>query len=87
MPSELTFLASLAPPLKENFTCVICLPASACSESPRSLPHAQPPKPAAVADEEWPDDATGPGAADSLSGMELIQRQLGGRVIEEIEDT
>jgi DNA polymerase-3 subunit gamma/tau len=49
--------------------------------------HAQPPKPAAVADEEWPDDATGPGAADSLSGMELIQRQLGGRVIEEIEDT
>jgi DNA polymerase-3 subunit gamma/tau len=49
--------------------------------------HAQPPKPAAVADEEWPEDATGPGAAESLSGMELIQRQLGGRVIEEIEDT
>jgi DNA polymerase-3 subunit gamma/tau len=49
--------------------------------------HAPPPEPAAVADEEWPDDATGPGAADSLSGMELIQRQLGGRVIEEIEDT
>jgi hypothetical protein len=49
--------------------------------------HAPPPQPAAIADEEWPDDATGPGAADSLSGMELIQRQLGGRVIEEIEDT
>jgi DNA polymerase III subunit gamma/tau len=43
---------------------------------------------AASADEVWPDDATGPGeAANSLSGMELIQRQLGGRVIEEIEDT
>jgi DNA polymerase-3 subunit gamma/tau len=49
--------------------------------------HAPSPGPAAVANEEWPDDATGPGAADGLSGMELIQRQLGGRVIEEIEDT
>jgi DNA polymerase III subunit gamma/tau len=44
----------------------------------------------AFADEEWPDDA---GDQDSVSagrdaptGMELIQRQLGGRVIEEIED-
>jgi DNA polymerase-3 subunit gamma/tau len=47
-----------------------------------------PPQATAFADEEWPDDATGPGgAADDLSGMELIQRQLGGRVIEEIEDT
>jgi DNA polymerase-3 subunit gamma/tau len=46
-----------------------------------------PPQATAFADEEWPDDATGPGgAADDLSGMELIQRQLGGRVIEEIED-
>jgi DNA polymerase III subunit gamma/tau len=40
------------------------------------------------AEEEWPDDATGPeGAAGDVSGMELIRRQLGGRVIEEIEDT
>jgi len=41
---------------------------------------------AAPAEEQWPDDATGPGA-DSLSGMELIRRQLGGRVIEEIDDS
>ena len=59
----------------------------ASQAQPARSRHAQPPKPAAVADEEWPDDATGPGTADSLSGMELIQRQLGGRVIEEIEDT
>ncbi len=40
------------------------------------------------AGEEWPDDATGQeGAAGDLSGMELIRRQLGGRVIEEIEDS
>ena len=48
-----------------------------------------PPQQAAgFADEEWPDDATGPeGAAGDLSGMELIRRQLGGRVIQEIEDS
>jgi DNA polymerase-3 subunit gamma/tau len=40
---------------------------------------------AAPAEEQWPDDATGPGAG--LSGMELIRRQLGGRVIEEIDDS
>jgi DNA polymerase III subunit gamma/tau len=40
---------------------------------------------AAPAEEQWPDDATGPGA--DLSGMELIRRQLGGRVIEEIDDS
>jgi DNA polymerase III subunit gamma/tau len=40
---------------------------------------------AAPAEEQWPDDATGPGA--NLSGMELIRRQLGGRVIEEIDDS
>jgi DNA polymerase III subunit gamma/tau len=61
-------------------------PGASQAQAARSR-HAQPPKPAAIADEEWPDDTTGPGAADSLSGMELIQRQLGGRVIEEIEDT
>jgi hypothetical protein len=49
--------------------------------------NAPPPRAAAFAEEEWPDDATGPGAADKLSGMELIQQQLGGTVIEEIEDT
>ena len=41
--------------------------------------------PAAPAEEQWPDDATRPGA--DLSGMELIRRQLGGRVIEEIDDS
>jgi DNA polymerase-3 subunit gamma/tau len=45
---------------------------------------------AGYADEEWPDDAGGPGNAgagpDALTGMELIQRQLGGRVIEEIDE-
>jgi DNA polymerase-3 subunit gamma/tau len=44
----------------------------------------------AFADEEWPDDGGqdgGPAApADSPTGMELIQRQLGGKVIEEIEE-
>jgi DNA polymerase III subunit gamma/tau len=41
----------------------------------------------ATGDEEWPDDA-GPagGAAAAPTGMELIERQLGGKVIEEIED-
>jgi len=46
---------------------------------------ADPSRPAAPAEEQWPDDATGPGA--DLSGMELIRRQLGGRVIEEIDDS
>ena len=41
--------------------------------------------PAGPAEEQWPDDATGPGA--DVSGMELIRRQLGGRVIEEIDDS
>ena len=43
---------------------------------------------AGSADEEWPDDASGPGTgAQDLTGMELIRRQLGGRVIQEIEDS
>jgi hypothetical protein len=48
-----------------------------------------PPSPpaTALADEDWPDDATGPGGAADLTGMELIQRQLGGRVIGEIEES
>jgi DNA polymerase-3 subunit gamma/tau len=37
-------------------------------------------------DEEWPDDAGPAGDAAAPTGMELIQRQLGGRVIEEIEE-
>jgi DNA polymerase-3 subunit gamma/tau len=47
------------------------------------------PQPAAPADEEWPDDATGPGGTgtEDLTGMELIRRQLGGQVIQEIEDS
>jgi DNA polymerase-3 subunit gamma/tau len=47
------------------------------------------PRSSAFADEEWPDDATGrgdPGGSGGLTGMELIQRQLGGRIIEEIEE-
>jgi DNA polymerase-3 subunit gamma/tau len=38
------------------------------------------------ADEGWPDDAGEGGAAEFPTGMELIERQLGGRVIEEIEE-
>ena len=37
-------------------------------------------------DEEWPDDAGPAGDAAGPTGMELIERQLGGRVIEEIEE-
>jgi len=44
------------------------------------------PPPAADDDEEWPDDA-GPARGESgPTGMELIERQLGGTVIEEIEE-
>jgi DNA polymerase-3 subunit gamma/tau len=57
------------------------------AEPRRSRP-APPPQDAGFADEEWPDDATGPGTrAEDLTGMELIRRQLGGRVIQEIEDS
>jgi DNA polymerase-3 subunit gamma/tau len=53
---------------------------------PRSRPAS--PSAAGSADEEWPDDASGPGTgAQDLTGMELIRRQLGGRVIQEIEDS
>jgi DNA polymerase-3 subunit gamma/tau len=55
---------------------------------PRRSRPAPPQQDAGSADEEWPDDATGPGAgAEHLTGMELIRRQLGGRVIQEIEDS
>jgi DNA polymerase-3 subunit gamma/tau len=51
--------------------------------SPRGAddPPAAPPGP-----EEWPDDAGSAGDAPGPTGMELIQRQLGGQVIEEIEE-
>jgi DNA polymerase-3 subunit gamma/tau len=39
-----------------------------------------------AAPEEWPDDAGPAGDAPAVTGMELIERQLGGRVIEEIEE-
>jgi len=47
-----------------------------------------PPGPQASADldEEWPDDAGPHGAGPGPTGMELIERQLGGTVIEEIEE-
>ena len=57
------------------------------AEPRRSRP-GPPPQAAGFADEEWPDDASGPGSgAEDLTGMELIRRQLGGRVIQEIEDS
>jgi DNA polymerase III subunit gamma/tau len=37
-------------------------------------------------EEEWPDDAGPAGAGPGPTGMELIEQQLGGRVIEEIEE-
>jgi len=58
------------------------------AEPRRSRPAPPQPQGAGFADEEWPDDAgpAGTGAGD-LTGMELIRRQLGGRVIQEIEDS
>jgi DNA polymerase-3 subunit gamma/tau len=54
----------------------------------RSRPASSGPQAAASTEEEWPDDAgpAGTGTED-LTGMELIRRQLGGRVIQEIEDS
>jgi DNA polymerase III subunit gamma/tau len=50
----------------------------------KSLPGAQPPAP--DYEEEWPDDAGPAGGGAGPTGMELIERQLGGTVIEEIEE-
>jgi DNA polymerase-3 subunit gamma/tau len=50
----------------------------------KSLRGASPP--AADYDEEWPDDAGPAGVGAEPTGMELIERQLGGKVIEEIEE-
>jgi DNA polymerase-3 subunit gamma/tau len=41
---------------------------------------------AAGHEEEWPDDAGSAGGGAAPTGMALIERQLGGRVIEEIEE-
>jgi DNA polymerase III subunit gamma/tau len=62
-------------------------PAGAGGRPARRRPPKTAPAPsraAAPADEPWPDDASGPDAA--LTGMELIARQLGGQVIEEIDE-
>jgi len=50
----------------------------------KSLPGAPPPT--AGYDEEWPDDAGPAGSGAEPTGMELIERQLGGTVIDEIEE-
>jgi DNA polymerase-3 subunit gamma/tau len=42
--------------------------------------------PAVAGQEEWPDDAGPAGAGPGPTGMELIERQLGGTIIEEIEE-
>ena len=55
---------------------------------PRSAGGASSPAGPAVSnpDEEWPDDA-GPAAGEAgPTGMELIERQLGGTIIEEIDE-
>ena len=44
------------------------------------------PPPAVDYDEEWPDDAGPAGGESGPTGMALIERQLGGTVIEEIEE-
>jgi DNA polymerase-3 subunit gamma/tau len=59
------------------------------ASSQRSGSRRKPPaaKDAVPAGEEWPDDAGEAGGEAALpTGMELIERQLGGRVIEEIEE-
>jgi len=53
------------------------------SRREESRPDAPPP---AADDEEWPDDAGPAGGGAEPTGMELIERQLGGTVIEEIEE-
>jgi DNA polymerase-3 subunit gamma/tau len=50
----------------------------------KSVPNPQPP--ARDYDEEWPDDAGPADGGAEPTGMELIERQLGGTVIEEIEE-
>jgi DNA polymerase III subunit gamma/tau len=63
-------------------------PAPSGRQAARSRPAPPQPQAAAPADDEWPDDASAATSSGAdLSGMELIRRQLGGRVIEEIEDS
>src|SRR5262249_7034510 len=52
----------------------------------REIPLPDGPQSAADYDEEWPDDAGPAEATPGPTGMELIERQLGGTVIEEIEE-
>jgi hypothetical protein len=46
----------------------------------------QGPRAAADPDEEWPDDAGPAGDGPGPAGMKLIERQVDGTVIEEIEE-
>src|SRR5262245_29220112 len=61
-------------------------PAASARPAAREIPLPDGPQSAADYDEEWPDDAGPAGAAPGPTGMELIERQLGGTVIEEIEE-
>ena len=61
-------------------------PTAQASPSGREKSRPAAPAPAAGYDEEWPDDAGPAGGGDEPTGMELIERQLGGTVIEEIEE-
>jgi DNA polymerase III subunit gamma/tau len=61
-------------------------PAAPAGPSDREIPPPDAPPPPADYDEKWPDDAGPAGSGSGPTGMELIERQLGGTVIEEIED-
>jgi DNA polymerase-3 subunit gamma/tau len=61
-------------------------PAAPAKPAGRGTPVPDAPQPPADHDEEWPDDAGPAGGGAGPTGMELIERQLGGTVIEEIEE-
>ena len=61
-------------------------PAAPAGPSDREIPLPDAPPPPADYDEKWPDDAGPAGSGSGPTGMELIERQLGGTVIEEIEE-
>ena len=60
--------------------------AAAARPTDGETPLPDPPPPPAGYDEEWPDDAGSAGGGSGPTGMELIERQLGGTVIEEIDE-
>jgi DNA polymerase-3 subunit gamma/tau len=60
-------------------------PASARRDSQPS-PVLQPPPPDSYESEEEPDDEPLPPGPPELTGMDLIQRELGGQIISEVED-